>query len=762
MMMVAFYNSHQIGGLILLSVIYIVVSLIILLLCALCGFFGGRRKGALRSLVKLAALILSVVITVVILLCLRGVVADIIAGFIPDELSRFQWVIDLLVQVPASIVLLIVFWMLFSIVRLLMLIPQSIISKRLPRTFDELKFKAQTPAPAALSPEHTVEETSWDSLGESSDAMVETVDEANEESASASEEAPLSPSEPAAPFVQEEPMPDRRRLKLIWSIGGALCGILSSLLLLGAFLMPISGTVTRAGDALFRVTDAVNQENPNAVIGEISNHAKMLSDAPLFTVTDFFYGKTVYEPLTTFKSKFGKINLSAELENATDIACDLIPVAVHLDENGTVSEDDVDHLAACVGHISESELILALGTYYLNEAGSKLDDSTGSEAKKALMAQVRDILADMEPDSLSADMNTLVELIGALSESPLLKVLTSDEKKLEPADLTDRETLRELFGILYDNDHTKHLLVPLINLGTESVFKAAGAKPIYSDTDIDKVGRDELTAEADRLCDAIEGITEFADSLSSENASVATYRLSAAGKALDSLRDSVFFGKQYDAMVSSLTEASGADSQSSSLMNALGDALLECESAEQFLNSAQSVAVMNDALEKGETKGRENKDLVASLDTLLNHTSPEDADLLADISGDSFLSENQSVSDSVKKEIAEDCVKTVQALSAEENENIEAEADAVQVIYDLSRGSAQDIFANVSEADAIKALAESKVAYEMFSNLNAEGRDYGIRAKLSAENRQKLAQALEQSSASEAQKQVIAEFFGLN
>lgn len=732
----------------MLSVIYIIVSLIILLLCGLFGFIGGRRNGAFRSLVKLAALVLSVVITVIILLCLREPLANAFMSLFSSKFGQFGAMLKLLSQIPASISLLIVFWLLFLVIRLLMLIPQSIISNRLPRTFEEIKFNDQQPTPAALSSEQTFDDIPSTQPDEFTYSPLSDQSDANLTESNPS----LSTSEPISPFAQEEPpLPERKGLKILWNVSSPVCGILSSLLLLGAVLMPVSGTVVRVGDALYRVTDAIQQEKPGMIVGQISNHAEMLSNAPLFTVTDFFYGKTVYEPLTTFKSEFGKINLSEEIESAADIACDIIPVIVHLDENGTVNEEDIRHLSACAGYISESELILTVGSYCLNETGSKLDISTGSTAKKMLMSDIRAILTDMEPDQLSEDMETLVSLINALSQSRLLNVLVSEDETLALSDLTNREMLKAFFGILYDNEHTKNLLVSLINLGTETVFKSVGAQPIYSDTDIIQVDRDELIAEADRLCDAIEGIAEFADSLDSENADITTYRLAAAGKALDSLRKSIFFGNQYDAMVRSLTAASGESSESSSLLNALNDALTKCESAERLLNSAQSIAILRDTLQKGESRGRENESLVSSLDILLNHTSPDDAKLLADLSGEYM-----------KEEMIEDFIQTIQTLSANTHEDIETEADAVQIIYDLTDTDSSTLFTNVSESGTITALTQSKIAYEMLSILNSEGRDYGIRSKLTDQNRVDLANALQQCNASETQKQVIAEFFGMN
>lgn len=758
------------------------VSLAVLLLVSLVGIFSGMRKGAFRSLVKLGALLLSVILSLFVTLALRGLLADLLSALIPTELQDYQALAELFVQLPASLALLVVFWVVFTIIRSLMLIPQKIICRMLPKTYDEFAnkfhkdvFEASTPSaePQEETPELAGDSVAIDSTvtpDETVTAPVEdTVGDAFEDSASAqSNDAPMHSTYPSEPYSAANP-PDGlnnntvRTQRIVWKVAAAVCGGLSSLLLLGAFMMPISGLVTRSGNAITRVTAVMADEQYGEYSDEINAYATAISKAPLFTVTDFFYGKTVFEPITRFKTEYGQIDLTDELENMTDILCDVLPALIHLDREGSLHDEDIHRLSDATKQLTESKFVLSVGTYAIRFGGdlvSNAAESTESAGLRALQSELGDMMVTITPDELADDLNSVYRLVEALSDSRMLKALTNDDAELSIGELADREVMRDAFGILYDSDHFKRLTVPLINTGMEMAFKALDAQPIYSDTDIGKVSRDEMLDEADRLCDAAVGLADFAESMADDDAKITSYRFSAAGKAIDCLRESIFFGDQYEAMVTSLSAVGGK--QNVALMEALSDALLEVDSAEQLLTSAESVVSMSDALANSEKKGSENEKLVGSLDQLLNHTSTEDAQTLAEIGGDLFFNNEEGVHNDVKSELLEDCVNAL-AVTLEEDENDPAaEADAVQALYDLTHCESGNAFAAASEEETVEALLNSSIAREMLSTLNEDGRDYGVRAKLTDDNRDRISEALSASDADAAVKADIAKFFGVN
>ena len=714
-------------------------SLLILLPLVLSGIFGGIRKGLYRSAVKLGALVFSVILSLVIALCLRGVVADILSGALidslPEALQSQSSILDLGTQMAASVALLCTFWLIFSIVRLLMLIPQKIVTKKLPQHPAEPQ-EAQPVAPA------------YTPVAETTEA-----------------EPTVDPDFPLPQYVIETPVVQTPATnKALWNFSAALCGVLSSLLFFSVWMMPISGIVTRGGNSVYRIASTLEQEGMTEYTAEIGNYARSISTAPLFVVTDLFTGKTIFEPLTTISTEFGTINLSKEIKTGTNVLCNLLPAALHISENGSLSKDDAELLAGAVKSISESEFMLSVGTWganFLSDSLEKESDSQDSVSKQALNKELADVLENMTPEALSNDLDTLIQLTAVLAESPVLKVLSKDNGTPNPADLADKETLQNTFAIMYDNEHTKSLLIPLINLGTEFVFKSIGAKPVYSDADIDQLSRDQILDEADRLCNVAENISAFTQSMEGDDKKLADYEMASAGKALDSLKESVIFGNQYSEVVHSVTSASGSN-QNSELMESLGDAIVEADSAEKLMNSAQNVVIMSDALEDTTAKGRENEKLVSSLDVLLNDTTPKDADALSGIAGEHFLDNRENLDSDTKQQMLDDSMKALSAVCAEGTDDVEAEADAVQTFRDITESKSSNVFEEMGEEKAVNDFLNSKLAMEMLKNLNAENRDYGIREKLTEENKSNLSAALEKSSADAAKKQIVGQFFGIN
>lgn len=700
-----------------ISLICIIVSLVVFALMALCGVFSGLRKGLFRSLVKLGALVLSVALALIITLCLRSVAVTNLLGIIPAVAEEYQFLIDLAIHLPAALVLLIGFIPIFTLIRLLMLIPQNIINRRLPKTYDELADRKDTvDAPDASSP--------------------------------------------FAQTEAERDISDRRIPRTVWKVSAALCGVLSSLLLVGAYLMPVSGLATRVGDGVCRISDAVAAEDYGDYADEVSGYSHAVASAPLLTVTDFFYGKTVFEPLTSFKTEYGRISLSDEIETTTDVACELLPVAIHLDRTGNIAEGDVERLAAATERIADSRFILTLGTYAIHTAGGELrePDPEASKAMQALSTQSADILTAMTPDTLSDDLRSVVALVDALADSQLLRTLTAEDAELSLTTLVDREVMRALFGVFYDNAHAKKLVVPLVNLATETAFDAMGAAPVYSTADIDNVTRDEMLEESERLCDAAGGLAEFADSV---EANAPVYKLRGVGRALDCLRDSILFGDQYEALIQSLS-AAGSNEDADTVLAALADALFEIDSAERLLTSAEDLMTLCIALEQNAGKGSESETLVNSIDALLNDTVQEDIELLTDIGGELFFSKAEGVDSDLQAEMIADCLNTLKTIVNSEEHDPAAEADAIQVFYDAVHGDPENIFAKVNETDAVDALLGSSITLDMLNTLSEEGRNYGVADKLTDANRAAIAAALSESNASDEQKQLIIDFFGVD
>ncbi len=713
-----------------------IASLIVLLLPIVIGMFRGKKRGALRSIVKLIALALSILLSVILTICLRGALTGILSdvlvtNVLPESLAEQESLVTLIAQIIAAVAMVMLYLLIFAVVRLLMLIPEKLISSNLPKRLEDFrKYKQAEEKPVSLA---------------ETDGAVHTEGVV----ASAEQPAPVKPS---------------KGKKILWNASAMLSGAITSLLFFSVLLIPMAGFIVSGGNMLYQVSDVLIEEGYDEYTEEISTVAQSVSSAPLFSVPDFILGKVVFEPLTTVPTDYGTISLSKELNIVTELVCNALPAAIHMNEEGTISKKDAKRLADAVETVAQSDLLLTVGTLGAELAGDALEDSnkfTKTDAQLTLKREIVYLLSDTDPETLSEDLETVADLTDAIAGSTILKALLQADKNPDPADLMDRAAMRECFGILYDNDHTKVLLVPLINVTGEIIFQSIGATPVYSTANIDDLSREDILAEADRLCDVAENITSFTASMQGEDTKLSDYEMVAAGKALDALKESVLFGGQYSEIVQAVTSASGSN-ENSALMESLGDAIVEAESAEKLMNSAQNVVIMSEALENTTEKGRNNEKLVSSLDVLLNHTSPEDADALSGIAGEHFFDGKNNLDSDTKKQVLEDSVKAMSAVCARGADDVEAEADAVQTFRDLTESKSSNVFAQVSEKKTVDTFLESELAMEMLKNLNAENRDYGLRAKLTLANKVKLSSALKSSNADEARKRIISEFFGLD
>ena len=735
-----------------------IVSLSLLLLSALIGLLGGLKKGAYHTLVKLGAFVVSVAVSLVITVCLRGVivgtVSDILVSQFP-KLEAYASLIELGAHLPTSVLLLVAFGIIFFIVRLLMKIPQKIICMHLPETFDEaleghkdrVKAKAKKATPSADQAAPAPENQQNDEAADCKEEAVEAVETTS---------------------VTEDDLDEKNPVgwKIAWIATSIVCGMLSSVLAFGLTFMPLASTFVRIGGSFDRISEAViaeknflEDEQEEIQTAHDLNEKILLS--PLFTVTDFFYGKTVFEPIVDFNTDFGRINLTDELDAVTDMTCQLIPVIAPIlaeDSKNELTDEEAKVLADITKQASESKFLMTAGSLGVRlmadeVAGGKIE----SEAMGVLKTELSGIMEEMTPEMLAEDVETAGQILKAIAKSALLKIITDESSEPTIQDLADREMMRELFGVLYDNDHTRAIFVPVVNVGADAVFKEMKVDPVYSDADLNKITRDQMLEEADRLYESLIGLGEFVDSME-ESESAATYRMAEAGKALDSIKDSILFGNQYDVLVRAV--AKSGSSADNALMDALADALVNSESAEKLLNSAQSMITLSDELEKGEAKGSKNEKLVSSLDVLLNDTSKADADTLAGLAGDTFTTSGTTTE--TKKQMLEDCTKAMAEVSQQGVKDLNVEADAVQVFYDLANSEGQNAFEQTSEEDTVNAMINSQLAQEALKDLNAEGRDYGVRQNLTQENKTNLKAALKKSEGDAAAKAAVATFFGIN
>ncbi len=811
------------------EIIWAVLTVIFFLAVAI-GALVGFARGAYRSAVKLGANLLSAVLALVILLAAKPALASFVqSDLLAEALASIQIeniptdALEILFGTVSAIAALLVYGTVFFVVRLILLIPQHIISKRLPKkltpkqkkvapVYAEVKPAYAPAASFAPSPEAVesvgYSESSETEIGEGYSESSETeIGEGYSESQGSVEMPGYSESaapEPTAdvirePFNAPEAKPEKVPAwkKILWHSAAILAGALSSVILVGAYVMPLAGIAVRFADLYQRIDEIIPADESSEIKAEDLEMSvkgiEKVASSPLFTVTEFVYGKTAFEPLLTVKTTFGDINLAKEIQGLGNTVFDLAEPIKHINSENNLHESDGDIIISVADKLAENKLITTVGSIAVRYAGDSLvkaPEEDATEAEKALNESLKSIVTEMEPDALSADIKAVARIADAVTGSELLEFLLAKDED-EPADSEDNKTpeeikqeknekneklfeiirgeafpslLGEIFGISYDNAHLKSMLVPIVNLGSEMVFSAMEVDVPVSEITLDNVSREQLVGEATILCGAIREISDFVDSASTENASLTTYRFDSVGRALDLLKNSVFFGNNYEAIIESVTSLAKSDSGNSTedqFLEAVKDAILKTDSAEKLLGSAQSVVIIQNQLQNSDKKGSENEELVSALDTLSKNDSENTKETLKDLVADILdiqapeAEENKEVN-----EILNDAVNVTTEIMGAENFDSAKEADALQAIYDITHSGSDNILDAVKDEEELaETIADSQIAMGLFEKLNKEGKDYGINEKLTPENRTAISEAVEKLEIDASKKQTIKDFF---
>ncbi len=759
------------------------------------GALVGLRRGAYRSGVKLAANVLSALIALIILLPVKSALvldAATFEGILSSAGNAINFplsdipgeALSLFFEVIAAVIALFIYGTVFFFVRLFMLIPQRIICKRLPR---KLTPKESSPTSA---PSETYTEVEPKTEGESS---VEAVGYA--------ESLENNIGEGYIAYKPEEPAPEPEKAsvpvwqKILWHSSAVLAGALSAAVLIGAYLMPFAGIMSRFSDVYSETavmfTSEDTPEDEALFLEESGRGLESVAASPLISVTDFLYGKTVFEPLLTVRTEHGNINLSKEVETLGGLVSELAQPLRHISDKDNLLEGDGEIIIRVADELAESKLVTYVGSIVIRFAGDSLkpeEQPDASNSEKELNNALVSVIETMTPENFSADIKSVARIADTVVGSELISFLLDGFKEDEGsnADLTPEEIkqekneqnqklfdiirgdsfsslLGEIFGIAYDNGHLKSLLVPIVNFGSEAVFSAMEVDIPVSAIDINSVSREAVVAEAGVLCSAIREISAFVDSANQENASVSTYRFDSVGRALDLLKSSIFFGDKYEAIIDSVTSLAKSpegNTTEDQFMEAVKDAILKSDSAEKLLGSAQSVVIIQEQLKATDKKGSENEELVSALETLSKNDSASDKETLKELVSDILDIGAESEENKETNEILNDAVSVTTDVMSSDTFDAAKEADALQAIYDITHSETTDIIAAVeSEERLAEVIANSEIAISLFDKLNAEGKDYGINEKLTPENRTEISKAVDNLNVDEAKKQTIKDFF---
>ena len=307
-------------------------------LAALIGALVGLKRGLYRSAVKLLANVVSVAVSVWV----TSVLADtlITEAFLMINVIPVGVDPTVSIEIVGAIFAVTAFALVFFIVRLLMLIPQHIICRRLPKKYDEAA----------------------------------RVDKEANESEEAVSPAYKNPKSGVYPL-----------LKTLWGVFASLIGAVGAMVVIGVYVFPFACFLVHTSEPVADMLDALPEtitigEQKLECDPELKDNYKKVASHPTFLVVDFMYGKTVYRPLLNVTLSAGVGNLDDSVCTLLGVASDILPSALDVMEDKALSSEHITVIKNAVGNISDDKVTVSLAVFGMNAYADSFEKMINEKA----------------------------------------------------------------------------------------------------------------------------------------------------------------------------------------------------------------------------------------------------------------------------------------------------------------------------------------------------------------------------------------------
>lgn len=428
------------------SLIFALAILVIVLLFVGVGLLIGRKYVWIYSVAKVAALVVTAPLTVLLAsLAARGVGALVktllvksgAMGSFATLLGEIPSLGDALVALVAIVLAPLLFYVIFLILRPILYKIARIIVKRI------LLAKGES----------------------ASDQVAEEV-VVTEETAEAAEE-PVVDAE--ATETKKEKKKKKKKYQVLRATGinplGMACGAAGGLLMALILLSPFVGFLTVA-DRAIGVADDVSDLKVVEKICEVTDAA---ANNVSSKAVHLLGGKLVYRGLTTYPVGETKVSLSDEIGLVESVG----------EAVGAVKDRTVERAVAAgeVREISESfaqtDLIPTVVPELLRAANGSWENgqsfhglqkpAVGGATVAKVLDPVYSLLATSDSETMKADVNTILDVIAILVEEDALGSVKSNPMALVSNEKVTAEALRALL----QNERTKPLVGELMQIGVD-------------------------------------------------------------------------------------------------------------------------------------------------------------------------------------------------------------------------------------------------------------------------------------------------------
>lgn len=424
-------------------------------------------------------------------------------------------------------------------------------------------------------------------------------------------------------------------------LGGAL-GAVRSVLAIAVLLVPIIGFATYGVNAVHMADDAMDEESG---ISEVASQVYEYEGAVTgggFGAVSTCGGQWLFNILSTTGVDDIDVSLNDETENFVNIfvAGEKLVGA----DFTNLTKEDSKNITALIDKIEDSEYLTSLISFVVSTASSELHNNGElvgfvlpyyGKSLDPVVQTVLEIFSTTDKEGFVADLRTLGALVDHAVEHGLFLQLSSENGDIFVV-LENGDFYSDILLTLYNNERTRPILPSVID-GLQSflyeVYEDVNGKP-YGNGEIVKIDESKITAigmteEGQRIATAIKEIRHFASTVDTSgyvDEIVKSGDFAALGRALNQIRDSIFFGNSYRFLLDSLLKSETCVKLGIFDDNFVDNATKPNADMENLLLSRQSLTQLTIAMWEGDREAQEE-----ALKVLLEQVSPEDSDALKEL-----------------------------------------------------------------------------------------------------------------------------------
>ena len=538
-----------------------------------------------------------------------------------------------------------------------------------------------------------------------------------------------------------------------------------------------------------------------APLNSVYEYAKPISDSPVSKMVYALGGRAIFNNLTTTKIDGTEIKLEVEANGIVDLLdAGLSFVGVEPKNYSTEQKDAINNANDA---ISESEYLALLSSklisfvaneYYQGNDIMGIEKPNLGEKFTPILDDVLEVLKDTTSDDIRNDIRTISNIANGALEAGVISEVTSEQINIWKI-IENKELVETIFVELYRNERTRNV-IPFItsevtNYVCEMYDDINSTSTDLGDFDYLNYSEETLALEAVYITTAIKEIHTFLEQAKlnegfDPKVVIMESDLGALGRGLENLREGMFTERLFKLLLHAVLHSEAITETGVVDAVLINNAEKEDADLEGMLVARQNIMKLAIAIQEKQSseKTKELMDNVIgsiledednSLGTIVNKDNltslgmkEQDAESIEGIVG-SMIDGAKDCEFETEEEKQEEIEKTETIISAVGNTVLDKTEDNMFTTDDnqtsTTNMTAQEFVDSVTDSKLTSSMIQSAVKDENGEMVNDP---YKIQKELSAEDKEEISQAINNSYAQEdltdderATLEALANIFGV-